>query len=317
VTALLVFAVLLTLARLPIVGASLLSPLILHLGFLVAFVLTCAALGRWERASAVRFIRPAVVVALLFTLYTTLGQLGVALWPEWSQPPYRADAALSAIDVWMLGFDPSLWLQSYQRPGWVEFYSFVYAAFIPYINLSLALNSLGRPPVERDQFLTGWVFTYSISFVGYLLVPAHGPVVYHAADYDVALEGGLFYDTVLSGMQITGGLQGVFPSLHVGGSVYLCLFDLQKNRLRGLTYLPLVLLIYVSTLFMRYHYVIDLLAGTVVAACCLPLGQKAFLHWARRREAAGLPALPGGEGDALSTIPGAGLPDAADLFPPD
>jgi hypothetical protein len=45
--------------------------------------------------------------------------------------------------------------------------SFVYGAFIPYINLSLALGCLGRPPGERDRFLTGWVFTYAISYLGY------------------------------------------------------------------------------------------------------------------------------------------------------
>ena len=90
---------------------------------------------------------------------------------------------------------------------------------------------------------------------------------------------------VLDGVESSGGLQGAFPSLHVGGSVYLCLYDLRVNRLRGLTFLPLVLLIYVATIFLRYHYVIDLLAGTVIAAGCIPLGQWAFRHWTERREA--------------------------------
>jgi membrane-associated phospholipid phosphatase len=97
----------------------------------------------------------------------------------------------------------------------------------------------------------------------------------------------------------------------VGGSVYLCLFDLKTNRLRGLTYLPMVLGIYVATIMLRYHYVVDLIAGTVIAAGCIPLAQKVFLRWALRREAAGLPALPGGEADALPAFSGAGAPDAA------
>ena len=106
----------------------------------------------------------------------------------------------------------------------------------------------------------------------------------------------------------------MFPSLHVGGSVYLCLFDLRTNRLRGLTYLPMVLLIYVATIFLRYHYIVDLIAGTIIAAGCIPLGQRAFVRWTRRREQAGLPALPGGEADALLALPGRWPADAAPLF---
>jgi hypothetical protein len=208
-----------------------------------------------------------------------------------------------------------------QTPGWVEFYSFVYAAFIPYIYLSLFLGSLGRPPGERDRFLTGWVFTYVLSYLGYLFLPAHGPVVYLAGEYTVKLSGGFFYRTVVLGNELTGGIQGAFPSLHVGCSLYLCLFDLRTNRLRGLTYLPLVLLIYGATVFLRYHYVVDLVAGTAVAVACVPLGGRVFNAWAAARRRAGRPAWPGGEGeiggegDVLPPVPGAGAGRAAPVLP--
>jgi hypothetical protein len=311
VMGLLVLAVLVAGLRWPALGSVMANYVLLHLALLTGFTAVAVFLVRQERRTAVQFLRPLATVAVIFTLYTSLGKLGVAAMP------YLADATLSRIDTWLFGVDPSFWIQRYQTPGWVEFFSLFYAAFIPYINLSLALNCLGRPPVERDQFLTGWVFTYALSFLGYLFVPGHGPVVYHAADYEVQLSGNYFYRLVLEGVESSGGLQGVFPSLHVGGSVYLCLYDLRVNRLRGLTFLPLVLLIYVATIFLRYHYVIDLIAGTVIAAGCIPLGQWAFLHWARRREAAGLPALPGGEGDALPNLPGTGPAGTARLLPAD
>ena len=69
-----------------------------------------------------------------------------------------------------------------------------------------------------------------------------------------------------------------------------------------MTYLPIVLLIYGATLMLRYHYVIDLIVGTLLAAVCVPLGQRTVLHWVRRREAAGLPPLPGGETDGLPAV---------------
>lgn len=283
----------------------------LHAGLLVAFGALSVFLAQSERSSAVQLLRPLATVAVMFTLYTSLGKLGLAIMP------YTADATLSQMDTWLFGRDPSLWIQRYQSPGAVEFFSLFYGAFIPYINLSLALNCLGRPPVERDQFLTGWVLTYTISYLGYLFVPARGPIVFHADDYHVSLAGSYFYELVLIGIENAGGTKGAFPSLHVGGSVYLCLCDLRANRLRGLTYVPLVLLIYVATIVLRYHYVIDLIAGTLVAVACVPLGEWAFGHWARRRQAAGLPALPGGECDALPNLPSSGPARAERLFPAD
>jgi hypothetical protein len=306
ILALLVLALAAALVRWPSVGEPLTPLVLVQAALLVGFAGCAVVLARWETRGWVPVARSIATVAVIFTLYTSLGKLGVAAMP------YLADAALSRADNALLGFDPSLALQRFQTPGTVEFFSFVYAFFIPYIYLSLFLGCLGRPPWEREPFLTGWVFTYAISYLGYLFVPAHGPVVYQAAQYTVPLAGGFFYRVVVLGNEATGGLQGVFPSLHVGGSVYLCLFDLKTNRLRGLTYLPIVLLIYAATLMLRYHYVVDLIAGTAIPVACNTLGRRAFRRWARDRHEAGWPALPGGEDHDLSALSGSGR-DGAEL----
>jgi len=311
VLALLVLAVAVAGLRLPAVGGPLVGLFLVHLVLLAAFASAMVVLVRWERRGWVQFVRPAVIVTVIFTLYATLGRLGVVAMP------YLADGFLSGLDTALFGFDPSLALEPHLTYGRVEFFSFVYSAFIPYINVTIILCCLGLPPLMRDQFLTGWVLTYAISYLGYIFVPAHGPVLYHAADYESALSGGFFYDVVVRGVEASGGLQGAFPSLHVGGSLFLCLFELRANRLRGLIYLPLVILIYAATLVLRYHYVVDLIAGTLIAAVCLNLGRRWFTSWARCREDGGLPALPGGEGDALPALSPVGAGDPSPVLQAD
>jgi PAP2 superfamily len=306
--ALLTTAIVVAAIRLP--HALVLGLLLFHLALLILFVLTIAIVIRWQDIGWVQYLRPLVTVSIVFSLYSSLGRLGVVAMP------YTADAALSQADTWLCGFDPSLAIQPYLTPGRVELFSFVYAAFIPYIYVTIVLNCLGRPPQERSWFLTGWVFTYAISFLGYIFLPARGPAVYQAGDYRVALAGGYFYRLVQQGVEATGGMQGAFPSLHVGGSLYLCLFELKTSRLRGLIYLPLVMLIYVATVVLRYHYMVDLLAGTVIASVCLPLGRAAFNAWARR-QAIGLPSASGGHRDALPPVPVAGVADAEVVLSPD
>jgi hypothetical protein len=252
----------------------------------LASVVVMAAIGatrtQWR---AWPWVHPVLLVAVVFALYTSIGRLGVTAFS-------LADAHLSRIDAWLCGTDPALVIQRFETPGRVEFFSFIYAWFIPYVYLSIGLGCLGRPPVERAQFLTGWVLTYAIAYLGYLFVPARGPIVYHAEL--PPLPDGFFHRIVAAGTQATGGFQGVFPSLHVGASVYLCGFDLGTNRLRGLTYVPVVALIYVSTLVLRYHYVVDLVAGTLLAVACIGLGKRVVNGWMARRAGRGLDPLPGG-----------------------
>jgi len=286
------------------------SLLLAHFVLLAGYGLFVLAAVRWSRAGWVSYVRPLAAMWTIFTLYYTAGRLGMAAMP------YRADASLARIDAWMFGgINPTFFIQRWQTPARVEFFAFFYGLFIPYINVSLVLGALGRPPLERDQFLAGWVFTYCISYLGYLFLPCQGPGGFFAGSYTVPLRGGFFYSLVVTAVSNSGGLIGVFPSLHGGSSLYLCLFDLKTNRLRGLTYLPIVVMIYGATIFLRYHYVIDLVVGTIIAVSCTHLGRWAFLRWAQSRRDAGLPALPGGEGDVLSDIPADSRDYAAAVLP--
>ncbi|HEX4125674.1 MAG TPA: phosphatase PAP2 family protein [Tepidisphaeraceae bacterium] len=280
--------------------------LVVHVVLLAGYGGFTVAATVMSRRTWVSIVRPFAAMGVIFTLYATMSRLGmVAI-------PWRSDPVLSRVDQWLFGgTNPSFFIQRWQTRGRVEFFAFFYALFIPYVNFSLLVGSLGRPPLERDQFLIGWVFVYCISLAGCLLLPGVGPGGYFAAAYAVPLTGGFFYHLTLIGVAQTGGLMGIFPSLHVGSSAYLCLFDLRTHRLRGLTYLPAVLMIYGATIFLRYHYVTDVLAGTVVAVGCNFLGSWACLKWARARQRAGLPALPGGEQDALPGVPIAGGDRAA------
>ncbi len=269
---LLALSVVVAAVRLPFAAATadLTRLLVIQAGLLAGFGLLVLAMRRWEQGAWVPFARSAATVSVIFTCYATLGQLGVAAMP------YLADGWLSAADTWLFGFNPTFALEPWLTPERVEVLAFYYGAFIPYIYLTIALNCLGQPPRLREQFLTGWVLLYFVSYLGYLFLPAHGPGVYHERDYTATLHGGLFLRLVYDGIASSGGMQGVFPSLHVGGSLYLCLFELRVNRLRGLIYLPLVLMIYLATIVLRFHYVIDLIAGTILAVSCVPLGRAVF-----------------------------------------
>ncbi len=233
---------------------------LLHGGLLVAFAAVVLLTG-W---------RAVPTIAVMFTLYVTLATV------PFEVIPWRCDPLLARLDE-ILGFgtSPVLALASQVGPTEVEVFSFVYACFIPYLYLSILLGLVGRSESERIGFVTGFAATYALSFLGYLFVPARGPVAYLATEFTAALEGGTFLRIVTQAVDDLGGPHGAFPSLHVAASCYLCLFDLRTNPLRGVTYLPLVILIAAATLVTRYHYVVDLIGGLVIALVASLIARRA------------------------------------------
>jgi 1-acyl-sn-glycerol-3-phosphate acyltransferase len=225
-----------------------------HLAVAVVFVIAIAAAHRYDAP----IVSAIAVVAVLMTLYSTLAE------PAFILMGRSFDPLLARIDrILCFGVDPALAAQHFVTPHVLEFFSFIYGIFIPYLWLSILLGTIGRERHERAAFVLGLTVVYAISYLGYLFLPSRGPVEFYA--FIAPLHGGRFHDLVLRSVAATGGNHGAFPSLHVGASAYLCLFDLRRNRVRGLTWAPIVVLIAISTIVLRYHYVADILAGFAIA----------------------------------------------------
>ena len=253
---------------------------------LVAFVAVCA-IARTRKWSTL--IDAAAIVIVLMELYQSVAE------PAFVAMHGGRDAALAHIDrLLLLGRDPALLAQRFATPGIIEAFSLVYGIFIPYLWFSILLGCIGRPDDERQSFLLGLSITYALSYLGYLFVPSRGPIEwYHFA---APLPNGPLHDLVLRSVAATGGNHGAFPSLHVGASAYLCMFDLRRNPVRGMTYVPIVILIAIATVLLRYHYVIDIATGLAIALVATALSSRAYAR------------DPGGRAARASRLPSARVP---------
>jgi membrane-associated phospholipid phosphatase len=263
-------------------GAALHGQTFLHAGLFLGVLTVAWLLKRnpaWRMTPQVRGL---VVIGTMFTLYTTLGTVA------FEAIPWNADALLDRADrALFFGNSPSLVLAGNPAPTRVEFLSFFYSAFIPYLYLSIFLGLLGRPPAERDEFVTAFAVLYALAFLGYLFLPARGPVVELAAAFPASLQGGRFHALVLQAIETMGGPHGAFPSLHVGASFLVVWFDLRhRNLLRGLIYVPLVVMIALATIVLRYHWVVDLFAGVILALLANHISPVLLQRWRRPMESA-------------------------------
>ena len=112
--------------------------------------------------------------------------------------------------------------------------------------------------------LVGFCTLYALGYVGYTLMPATGPLA------DLGPRTGGWITEVGGGFiaQRTNGVD-VFPSIHMAGSLFLLVFDFWHRRTHFWVALLPTIGLWISTVYLRYHYGVDLLAGSVLAIGCL------------------------------------------------
>ena len=187
--------------------------------------------------------------------------------------PERMDAALQRIDAALVGRNLSLRMEPLVHPVLTEILSGCYILFFPYLLFSVVWY-FRRDLATLKAFLVGMFTVYGLGFLGYSLVPAWGPWIAMAGEFRVALEGGPI--TRLNDAVVRWGSNGVdvFPSLHCALSSYFLFFDRRHTRWRFLAYLGPCVGLWVSTLYLRYHYAVDVAAGFAVSGFALWLSAR-------------------------------------------
>ena len=234
---------------------------LLYLAFLLAgaaLVAAGPALGSGAGAKLRLAVYPAALAAAYMNMGPALTRAGARLW----------DAELLRLDRLLTGTTPALVLQPLVHPLLTDALSLCYGLFIPYFATSLIWYFFGELPVAR-RFFAGLIGLYSIGFLGYLLVPAGGPYLAFADLFSVPLAGGLLTEANATLVAIGGNKVDVFPSLHCAASAFILAFDRRHSRGRFRLFLVPVVGLWFSTVYLRYHYLVDLAAGFALAAVAL------------------------------------------------
>lgn len=223
--------------------------------------------------AAIRFYRPAEAawrwrVGLLFypvAMNLVFAQMKIAI-PAIN--PRVMDSALQAIDSLMIGENLSLRLQVITHPLLTELFSICYILFFPYLLFSMVYYFSSDLALLK-KFVAGLFTVYGIGFLGYSFVPASGPYIAMADQFQQPLTG--FLVTGWNAAVVAKGSNGVdvFPSLHCAVSAFFLFFDRKHRPWRFWVYLAPCIGLWISTIYLRYHYLIDVIFGFLLAAFAL------------------------------------------------
>lgn len=177
-----------------------------------------------------------------------------------------SDQWLANLDFQIWGAHPTVWLERIQTPALTEFLQAAYTLFIPAV--LLVAFWLWRKRRYADFRYYGFLIAlgFLASYAGYLLVPARGPRFLLAHLQHMPLQGLWLFQGMQAGLdRLESAHYDCFPS----GHTELTILALWGSRLVSkrvfrvyFAYTPCLIF---ATVYLRYHYSVDVLAGAVLA----------------------------------------------------
>jgi membrane-associated phospholipid phosphatase len=197
--------------------------------------------------------------------------------------PHLADATLAKIDARLLGTQPSFLLEPLLCPWLTDSLYAVYFSHVVFFPGVALYFYLKKEEKKFRRLMMGFLTIMIMGTISYLLVPAVGPETFFADQYRVDLHGHTLSRSVNYIISMARVGNDCFPSLHVGIPLLISFY--MRDYLRKL-FVPV--LIYVAcmcfaTIYLRYHYLVDVLAAFAYAPAAYFLNDFLLRHWPGER----------------------------------
>lgn len=211
--------------------------------------------------------------------------------------PGSLDRELFALDHVLFGFEPAVWADRFVTPLTTEWFAFFYFCYFFLLAAHIFPILFGaRDQMLLGEFMLGMLIIVCLGHTGYILVPGFGPFRAFPELFKNELPSGLWMDLVWSTVRSNGAQKDIFPSLHTAGPCFIAMFSFRnRDRLPFRYTWPLLTFfaanIIGATMFLRWHYVIDVFAGFALATLAALVSPRVTRWELARRRAQNLPPL--------------------------
>jgi membrane-associated phospholipid phosphatase len=235
----------------------------------VALAIVCLAwAAAHSQSKIVQFARHSYPLALYLFFFEELGRLVHLIFPGWF------DRWLIDFDYRFAGVHPAAWLAQFSNPPLNDFMQFAYMTYFLYLVILPAILYAAK---DRLAFWTVMASTAASNYFIYVvavLFPIESPHFSLPALKSKPLAGGAFTATINFIERFGRVHGGAFPSAHVAGSMVALLGAWRYRRWLFWVCLPFFICMCVATVYGRYHYVADVIAGITVGAAGFSAGTQ-------------------------------------------
>lgn len=197
------------------------------------------------------------------------------------------------IDRWMFGTDPTKFLYKISFPLLTEFLQIVYSSFY-FLPVILALVLLRKKRyIALDFAIFSIIYGFYLSYLGYFALPGIGPrfTLHNYSLINQQLPG-LYLTSYLRsfidfGEALHKGMlhpaaavqRDVFPSGHTMITLIVMYLSVRLKSRSRYFFIPVGSLLIFSTVYLWYHYVIDLIGGLLFMIFSMWSGKYIFNWW--------------------------------------
>ena len=199
--------------------------------------------------------------------------------------PEDIDPILIRLDYLIFRDHPTVMLERIMNPLLTDILQIAYSTyyFIP-VSFGIILLVSGQKK-DFDKSLFMILLCFYLSYLGYILMPALGPRFYLDHLQTTGLQGLLVTEPLHDLLNRLEGIKrDAFPSGHTGIAVVVLYLSYHYKRNLFWIYLPIVSLLLFSTVYLRYHYVVDVIAGFGLTLLTILIGEWYYGWWLKNRE---------------------------------
>ena len=199
-----------------------------------------------------------LVFALMTFLYKETAMLNTLIFP-------KIDEFLSNLDQNIFKFQPSIeFSKHFNSLFFSELFYFGYFCYylLPLVVFGILYKFL---PQKIEEFGFILITSFLLYYFIFIIIPAEGPQFYFTFPDNYIEAQGIFGNAIKLIQKNGEAPTAAFPSSHVGIS-WIVIFWLYQNFRKSVKYfLPFVILLMFSTVYIKAHYFVDVVAGFLTA----------------------------------------------------
>jgi membrane-associated phospholipid phosphatase len=228
------------------------------------------------RSRIVYFLLRVGAVQLLFAhLFVVARSFQLVFWHHWH------DATILNLEQAIFHFQPTVWLQQFVSPGLTEWMMFAYVIYVPIYPVLGAIIYFGYGRDHLEDYLVTLALTNLVCDLGFILYPVAGPLHVIREQFTVPLRGGWFTAIAEYIRHNVHAIGGTIPSPHCAIATVMWVMAWRYQRWLSYVLAPIIISLYASTVYGRFHYISDTVIGIAAAILVLSLVPALTRAWNR------------------------------------
>jgi len=263
-----------------------------HVACLVLVHLLIRAHARWQANPPLDFLRHFYPVLLYTAFFVETGSLNRMFFSDYLDP------MVAQWEQSLFGCQPSVLFM--QKLPWLAVSEIFYASYFSYYVMigGVGIALFVRNRQQFFHYVSVVSFVFYVCYLIYIILPVIGSrAFFHQVEgyslpevtqrlavtdaYPEAVQAGLLFRLMRWVYRVFEAPGAALPSSHVAVALSTVFFSFRYLRRIRYIHLAVAVLLCLSTIYCRYHYLVDVLAGLVTAAVLIPTGNWLYFRFSK------------------------------------